>query len=155
MTLRTDSGKESPQGARTMISRMSHATIYVSDQQRALEFYRDKLGFKVCQDVTMEGGFRWLTVAPPDQTDFEVVLMEPKAGMMFDEETASKIRSLVEAGKLGGGVFNTPNCQATYEELSRRGVEFLSPPAERPYGIEALFRDDSGNWFSLTQHPDD
>jgi predicted enzyme related to lactoylglutathione lyase len=138
-----------------MISRMSHATIYVSDQQKALEFYRDKLGFKVCQDVTMDGGFRWLTVAPPDQGDFEVILMEPRVGMMFDEDTAAQIRSLLENGKLGGGVFNTPNCQATYEELSSRGVEFLAPPAERPYGIEALFKDNSGNWFSLTQHADD
>src|SRR5215467_12689260 len=113
-----------------MISRMSHATIYVSNQQKALEFYRDKLGFKVCQDVTMDGGFRWLTVSPPDQSEFEVILMEPTPGMMFDEETATQIRSLVENGKLGGGVFNTPNCQATYEELRSRGVEFMSPPTE-------------------------
>jgi predicted enzyme related to lactoylglutathione lyase len=138
-----------------MISRMSHATIYVIDQDQALEFYRDKLGFRVTNDVTMEGGFRWLTVAPKDQSDFEIVLMEPKPGFMFEEEAANSLRSLIENGKLGAGVFNTPNCQATYEELSERGVEFLSPPAERPYGIEAIFRDNSGNWFSLTQHKED
>src|SRR5262245_32997721 len=122
-----------------MISKMSHATIYVMDQDQALEFYRDKLGFKVTNDVTMEGGFRWLTVAPKNQSGFEIILMEPKPGFMFEEEAANQLRSLIENGKLGAGVFNTPDCQATYEELSERGVEFLSPPAERPYGIEAIF----------------
>lgn len=138
-----------------MISRMSHATIYVIDQDQAIEFYRDKLGFKVTNDVSMDGGFRWVTVAPKDQSDFEIVLMGVQAGFMFGEDDATQLRSLIANGKLGAGVFNTPNCQATYEELSSRGVEFMSPPAERPYGIEALFKDNSGNWFSLTQHKDD
>lgn len=138
-----------------MISRMSHATVYVTDQNQALEFYRDKLGFKVTTDVTMDGGFRWLTVAPENQSDFEIILMEPKVGFMFEEEAVSQLRALISTGKLGTGVFNTPNCQAAYEELSAKGVEFLSPPAERPYGIEAVFKDNSGNWFSLTQHKDD
>jgi predicted enzyme related to lactoylglutathione lyase len=138
-----------------MISRMSHATVYVLDHNQAIEFYRDKLGFKVINDVTMDGGFRWVTVAPKDQSDFEIVLMEPKPGFMFEQEDADKLTSLITNGKLGAGVFNTPNCQATYEELSSRGVEFMSPPAERPYGIEALFKDNSGNWFSLTQHKED
>jgi catechol 2,3-dioxygenase-like lactoylglutathione lyase family enzyme len=138
-----------------MISRMSHATIYVPDQDKALEFYRDKLGFRVVTDATIDGGFRWLTVAPPDQSDFEIVLMEVKAGFMWDEATANQMRSLIENGKLGAGVFNTPDCRATYDELSARGVEFLSPPAERPYGIEAIFKDNCGNWFSLTQHAED
>ena len=133
-----------------MIEKMSHATVYVNNQQEALEFYRDKLGFDVRNDVTMEG-YRWLTVAPKDQPGFEIILMEPKAGFMYDEETASQIRSLIGKGIMGAGVFDTPNCQVTYEELKARGVEFLSPPAERPYGIEAVFKDNSGNWFSLTQ----
>ena len=81
--------------------------------------------------------------------------MEPKVGFMFEEEAVSQLRALISTGKLGAGVFNTPNCQAAYEELSAKGVEFLSPPAERPYGIEAVFKDNSGNWFSLTQHKDD
>jgi predicted enzyme related to lactoylglutathione lyase len=138
-----------------MISRMSHATIYVIDQDQAIEFYRDKLGFRIINDVSMEGGFRWVTVAPKDQSDFEIVLMGIQAGFMFGEDDANQLRSLITNGKLGAGVFNTPNCQATYEELSSRGVEFMSPPAERPYGIEALFKDNSGNWFSLTQHKKD
>ena len=138
-----------------MISRMSHATIYVTDQDQALEFYRDKLGFQVINDVAMDGGFRWVTVAPKNQSDFEIVLMDTKPGFMFEEEAANQLRALIANGKLGAGVFNTPNCQATYEELSAKGVEFLSPPAERPYGIEAIFKDNSGNWFSLTQHKED
>jgi catechol 2,3-dioxygenase-like lactoylglutathione lyase family enzyme len=138
-----------------MISRMSHATVYVTDQEQALQFYRDKLGFKVTTDVTMDGGFRWLTVAPAGQSDFEIVLMEPKPGFMFEQEAADQLRALITGGKLGAGVFSTPNCQATYEELSAKGVEFLSPPAKRPYGVEAIFKDNSGNWFSLTQHEGD
>jgi predicted enzyme related to lactoylglutathione lyase len=138
-----------------MISRMSHATIYVTDQDQAIEFYRDKLGFKVINDVSMDGGFRWVTVAPKDQSNFEIVLMGIQPGFMFGEDDVTQLKTLITNGKLGGGVFNTPNCQATYEELSSRGVEFMSPPAERPYGIEALFKDNSGNWFSLTQHKED
>jgi len=138
-----------------MISRMSHATVYVTDQDQALEFYRDKLGFKVTTDVTMDGGFRWLTVAPAGQSDFEIVLMEPKPGFMFEQEAADQLRALITGGKLGAGVFSTPDCQATYQELSAKGVEFLSPPAKRPYGVEAIFKDNSGNWFSLTQHEGD
>lgn len=134
-----------------MISRMSHATIYVTNQDEALEFYRDKLGFKVVTDATMDGGFRWLTLAPQEQPDFEIILMEPKPGFMFEEEAANQLRTLITSGKLGAGVFDTPNIQTTYEELSAKGVEFLSPPAERPYGIEAIFKDNSGNWFSLSQ----
>ncbi|HEX8141661.1 MAG TPA: VOC family protein [Pyrinomonadaceae bacterium] len=135
-----------------MIQKMSHATVYVTDQQKALEFYRDKLGFEVRTDARMEGGFRWLTVGPKSQPDFEIALMEPRAGHIFDEETAAQIRALVEKGALGAGVFDTDDCLATYEELKSKGVEFMSPPSERPYGIEALFKDNSGNWFSLTQH---
>jgi catechol 2,3-dioxygenase-like lactoylglutathione lyase family enzyme len=134
-----------------MIKKMSHATIYVADQQRALEFYRDKLGFEVRTDAKMDGGFRWLTVGPETQPGFELVLIEPKAGFIFNEETARLVRTVMEKGALGAGVFDTDDCRATYEELKSKGVEFLSPPAERPYGIEAVFKDNSGNWFSLTE----
>jgi len=137
-----------------MIEKMSHATIYVLNQDEALEFYRDKLGFEVRTDARMEG-FRWLTISPKDQPGFEIILMEPKAGMMFDEATAAQLRSMIEKGNLSAGVFDTPNCQVTYDELRAKGVEFLSPPAERPYGIEAVFKDNSGNWFSLTQRTGD
>ncbi|HKE56621.1 MAG TPA: VOC family protein [Pyrinomonadaceae bacterium] len=135
-----------------MISRMSHATIFVKNQNEALEFYRDKLGFKVHTDAMVGDDFRWLTICTNDQPDFEIILMEPKAGPLMDEETSAQLRALVAKGVLGAGVFDTDDCRGTYNELKARGVEFLSEPAERPYGIEAVFKDNSGNWFSLSEH---
>jgi predicted enzyme related to lactoylglutathione lyase len=134
-----------------MIKKLSHATIYVTNQEEAKKFYTEKLEFEVRTDVTMEG-FRWLTVGPKTQPDLEIVLMEPKAGFMFDEATVKNIRELIQKGAMGAGVFDTEDCKATYELLKSKGVEFLSPPQERPYGVEAIFKDNSGNWFSLTQH---
>jgi len=130
---------------------MSHATIFVTDQNDALEFYRDKLGFRVHTDAMVGPDFRWLTMCTNDQPDFEIVLMEPKPGMLMDEETSNTVRSLLAKGVLGAGVFNTDDCRATYEDLKAKGVQFSSEPTERPYGVEAVFRDNSGNWFSLTQ----
>ncbi len=134
-----------------MIERLSHATIYVLDQERASSFYRDKLGFEVRMDHKMEHGFRWLTVAPPGQKDFELVLMQPTEAFMGDAESLAAMRTLIEKGKMGAGVFFTSDCRKTYEELRQRGVEFVSPPQEKFYGVEAMFKDDSGNWFSLTE----
>ena len=134
-----------------MIRRMSHATILVNNQNEALEFYRDKLGFKVHTDAMVGDDFRWLTLSTNDDPDFEIVLMEVKPGMMMDEDTSKKLREIMAKGVLGAGVFNTDDCRATYEELKAKGVEFMQEPAERFYGVEALFRDNSGNWFSLTQ----
>jgi catechol 2,3-dioxygenase-like lactoylglutathione lyase family enzyme len=140
-----------------MIRKMSHACFYVLDQDRAKEFYTTKLGFEVRSDVSMGGefdgageGFRWLTVALPDQPDVEIILADCRMG--HDPETTEQIRALVAKGAMGTGVMTTDDCQKTYEELSARGVVFTQEPAHRPYGIEAVFRDDSGNWFSLTQH---
>jgi catechol 2,3-dioxygenase-like lactoylglutathione lyase family enzyme len=133
-----------------VISRLSHATTWVLDQDRAKAFYTEKLGFEVRTDATM-GDFRWLTVSPPGQTDFEVILMSIKTSPMLDEQAAASLRALVAAGRLGSGVYETDDIRKTYAELKARGVEFMQEPAERPYGTEALFRDDSGNWFSLCQ----
>ena len=134
-----------------MIQRMSHATVFVTNQNEALEFYRDKLGFRVHTDAMVGPDFRWLTMCTNDDPHFEIVLMEPKPGMLMDEETSNTIRGLLAKGVLGAGVFNTNDCRATYEEMKAKGVQFQSEPAERPYGVEAVFRDNSGNWFSLTQ----
>jgi catechol 2,3-dioxygenase-like lactoylglutathione lyase family enzyme len=136
-----------------MITRLSHYSIYVLDQDQAYDFYVNKLGFEVVTDATMDNGFRWLTVRPKDQKDTEIVLMPVKAGFMFDEQTAAQLRDLIQKGKLGSGVFETNDCRATYEELKAKGVEFTSEPKEQFYGIEALFKDNSGNWFSLSEHP--
>jgi catechol 2,3-dioxygenase-like lactoylglutathione lyase family enzyme len=132
-----------------MITKLSHATIYVKDQDAALEFYTKKLGFEKRMDATM-GDLRWLTVGPKGQ-ELEIVLMQPKTSPLMDAETVEKINALIEKGALGAGVWETDDCRKTYTELVARGVEFLAEPQERPYGIEALFRDDSGNWFSLTE----
>ena len=134
-----------------MIQRMSHATIFVNNQNEALEFYRDKLGFRVHTDAMIGEDFRWLTMCTNDEPDFEIILMEPKPGMLMDEETSNTVRAIMAKGVLGAGVFNTNDCQGTYDDLKAKGVQFLSPPTERPYGIEAVFKDNSGNWFSLTQ----
>jgi catechol 2,3-dioxygenase-like lactoylglutathione lyase family enzyme len=140
-----------------VIGRLSHTCFYVLDQDRAKEFYTEKLGFQLRNDVRMgeafEGageGFRWLTVSPPGQPDVEIILADPRMGN--DPETAEQIRALVAKGALGTGVMDTDDVQKTFEELSARGVVFTQEPATRPYGVEAIFRDDSGNWFSLTQH---
>lgn len=134
-----------------MIARLSHATFYVLDQDAALDFYTKQLGFEVRTDAKMEG-FRWLTVGPKSQPDLEIVLMPIQPGFMMDEATCDMLRKLLAKGVLGGGVFNTNDCKKTHAELSAKGVEFLSSPEEKPYGIEAIFKDNSGNWFSLTQH---
>jgi catechol 2,3-dioxygenase-like lactoylglutathione lyase family enzyme len=135
-----------------MIKRMSHAMVWVTDQEAAQRFYTEKLGFEVRTDATMDNGFRWLTVGPKEQPDFELILSYAGPPML-DEETAATVRALIAKGALGSGVWETDDCRATFEELSARGVEFTQEPAERPYGVEAVFRDPFGNWFSLGQHP--
>lgn len=137
-----------------MIQKITHTTIYVLDQEKALKFYTETLGFEVRADFKMDGGFRWLTVAPKGQ-DIEIILMEPKPGPMLDEESAKQVRSLLEKGALGGGVFGTSDCQSTYAELKEKGVEFAYPPKDEFYGIETLMKDDSGTWFSLCQQKND
>ncbi len=135
-----------------MITRMSIAGVYVLDQDAAKAFYTDKLGFELRSDVPMgpdPDGMRWLTVSPPDQPDLEIVLAD--CAMGHDPETTQQLRALVAKGALGTGVLTTDDCQKTFEELSSRGVVFLQEPAQRPYGVEAVLRDDSGNWWSLNQ----
>ena len=139
-----------------MITGLSHATVFVLDQDRAKDFYTDKLGFELRNDVTMgdesEGGgagFRWLTVGAKGRPDVEIILSDCSMGR--DPEAAEKLRSLVAGGSVGIGVMETDDCQRTFKELSAKGVTFLQEPAERPYGIEPVMRDDSGNLISLVQ----
>lgn len=134
-----------------MIARMSHVSVFVLDQDSAHDFYVNKLGFKVITDAPMGPGMRWLTVCPPDQEDFEITLMNIAEGMMFNKEAAEKMRDMVKKGTFGFGVFECNDIYATYEELKAKGVEFTKAPKKEFYGIEALFKDDSGNWFSLGQ----
>jgi catechol 2,3-dioxygenase-like lactoylglutathione lyase family enzyme len=140
-----------------VITKLSHCCYYVLDQDSAKEFYTTKLGFEVRTDLVMGDGFaetgghgmRWLTVSPPGQPDMEIVLADPAMG--HDAETTEQLRALIAKGALGAGVWETDDCHKAFRELSERGVVFLQEPADRPYGVEAVFRDDSGNWFSLTQ----
>jgi catechol 2,3-dioxygenase-like lactoylglutathione lyase family enzyme len=134
-----------------MITRLSHATLFVLDQDVAKDFYVNKLGFELRNDVAMEGGFRWLTIGAKAQPDVEIILMGVGAGPIMDEESAEQIRGLIAKGALGTGVLETDDCQRTYEELVAKGVEFKRPPEEQFYGIEALVKDPFGNWFSLVQ----
>ena len=136
-----------------MIQRQSHSTIYVIDQEEALGFYRDTLGFEVRTDLpmTQEGSVRWLTLSPKGQPDLEIVLMPVTPGPVFDAEAAEQMKELVRGGSIGIGVFETDDVRGDYERLSKQGVEFVSPPEEKFYGTEAIVKDNSGNWFSLTQ----
>ena len=134
-----------------MIQRLSHVSIYVLDQDEAYDFYVNKLGFEVRIDQKMDNGFRWLNVGPKGQPNLQIILMPTGPSPMMDQETSDALRTLVRKGVLGAGVFQTANCQQTYEELKAKGVEFAQPPTERFYGIEALMKDNSGNWFSMTQ----
>ena len=135
-----------------MITKMSHTSLFVTDQNKAFDFYVNKLGFRVNTDVTMENGFRWLTLNPPEQPDLEISILLPlHDGMHYDQETRNAFKTLLEKEALGAGVLYTPDCRATYEELKTKGVQFKGEPKEQFYGVEAILLDGCGNWFSMTQ----
>jgi uncharacterized glyoxalase superfamily protein PhnB len=133
--------------------RIATAQIWVHDQDAALDFYTRKLGMEVRSDVTLPemGNFRWLTVGPAGQPDISIVLMAIPGAPVMDAETAEQVRTLMAKGFAGTVFLTTDDCQASYEELTARGVEFNEPPEERPYGIDSGFRDPSGNSIRLTQ----
>jgi catechol 2,3-dioxygenase-like lactoylglutathione lyase family enzyme len=137
--------------------RIASSQMWVHDQDVALAFYTEKLGMEVRQDVTVPemGNFRWLTVGPPDQPEVAIVLMAIPGPPMVDEATHQQIRDLMGKGFAGTAFLVTDDCRKSYEELSRRGVEFSEPPEEYPYGIDSGFRDPSGNSFRLTQLNED
>jgi catechol 2,3-dioxygenase-like lactoylglutathione lyase family enzyme len=132
---------------------ISNAHLWVHDQDEALAFYTEKLGWEVRADVTAPelGDFRWLTVGPPEQPDIAVALMAVPGPPVFDADTADKIRELMAKGAAGALFLTTDDVRRTYEELKERGVEFTEEPHEQPYGIDSGFRDPSGNNFRLTQ----
>jgi uncharacterized glyoxalase superfamily protein PhnB len=133
--------------------RIATAQLWVHDQDEALAFYTEKLGFEVRTDVTLPemGNFRWLTVAPAGQPDVAIVLMAIPGTPVMDEATAGQVRTLMAKGFAGTVFLTTDDCQASYEDLKARGVEFVDAPEDRPYGIDSGFRDPSGNQFRLTQ----
>ena len=133
--------------------RLSTAQLWVHDQDEALAFYTRKLGWEVRMDATLPemGNFRWLTVGPPSQPDISVVLMAIPGPPVMDPPTAQQVRDLMSKGFAGAIFLTTEDCRAAARELKARGVEFTEEPEERPYGIDAAFRDPSGNTFRLTQ----
>ena len=132
---------------------LANAQLWVHDQDEALEFYTKKLGMEVHADVTLPemGDFRWLTVGPAGQPDVSIVLMAIPGPPMVDDATGEQIRELMAKGFAGTVFLTTDDCHKSYEELLQRGVEFVETPEDRPYGIDAGFRDPSGNSFRLTQ----
>src|SRR5919204_1585294 len=127
--------------------------LWVHDQDEALAFYTEKLGMEVRADATLPelGNFRWLTVGPAGQPDVAIALMAIPGPPMMDRDTANEVRNLMAKGFAGTIFLTTDDCQASYEELKGRGVEFVEEPEERPYGIDSSFRDPSGNNIRLTQ----
>ncbi len=132
-----------------MITNVSLVTLYVTDQDEAKKFYIDKLGFVERTDVTLGDGFRWVTVGHPSQPELDLTLMVP--GPPLDEDMADAVRRALAKGSMGGVGLQTDDCQKTYEELTAKGVDFVQTPAERPYGVEAILRDNSGNWCVLVE----
>lgn len=133
--------------------RIANAQIWVHDQDEALAYWTSKVGMEVRTDVTIAemGNFRWLTVGPPSQPDVSIVLMAIPGPPVMDSETAAQLRTLMEKGFAGTVFLTTEDCRRSYEELKNRGVEFTEAPETRPYGIDAGFRDPSGNSVRLTQ----
>jgi uncharacterized glyoxalase superfamily protein PhnB len=127
--------------------------LWVHDQDEALAFYTQKLGFEVRADVTVPelGNFRWLTVGPAGQPEVSIVLMAIPGPPVMDSDTAEQVKALMAKGFAGTVFLTTDDCHASYEELRKRGVEFTEEPEERPYGIDSGFHDPSGNSFRLTQ----
>lgn len=132
-----------------MITNVSLTTVYCLDQDVAKDFYVDTLGFELRTDVTMGEGFRWVTVGHPSQPELEITLMKP--GPPLDANAANFIRGELEKGQMGGFGMRVDDCRKTFTELSAKGVTFLQEPSDRPYGVEAVMRDVSGNWLLLVE----
>ncbi|MBL7495699.1 VOC family protein [Frankia sp. CNm7] len=132
-----------------MITNVSLVTVYCLDQDKAKDFYVDVLGFVPRVDIAMGEGFRWVTIGHPSQPELEITLMVP--GPPLDPETADFYRRQLGKGQMGGLGLSVDDCRKTYEELSAKGVEFLQEPSDRPYGVEAVMRDNSGSWLVLVE----
>ena len=132
-----------------MITNIAIASVFVQDIDASRDFYVDVLGFQLKDDITLGEGYRWCTVNHPSQPELAVHLTVP--GPPFSPELVEAMNRAQADGGLNGLGMNVDDCQRTYEELSAKGVEFLQKPEERPYGVEALCRDNSGNWIVLVE----
>jgi len=136
-----------------MLEKLTYVNVWVHDQDEALAFYTEKLGMEIRDDVTVAemGNFRWLSVGYPGQPDVALALLPVPGPPVFDAETKAQLESLLAKGALGGLFFSADDVQATYEQLKSVGVEFSQEPTEQPYGIDAGFRDPSGNQMRMSQ----
>jgi catechol 2,3-dioxygenase-like lactoylglutathione lyase family enzyme len=132
-----------------MITNISIVSVFVKDVDESYAFYTETLGFQPKDDITLGEGYRWCTVVHPSQPELMVNLSVPGPPLAPDLVEAMK-RAQAEGGLPGLGL-TVDDCQRTYEELSAKGVEFLQKPEKRPYGVEALCRDNSGNWLVLVE----
>jgi catechol 2,3-dioxygenase-like lactoylglutathione lyase family enzyme len=123
--------------------------LYVRDQDEAVAFYVEKLGFRIHTDVR-NGDYRWLTVQHPDQPSFQLGLFKPGPPVL-DAGTAQALREVVAKGAMPPLVLTVDNCRATYEKLRARGVEFTQEPVERFGNVDAGFRDPSGNGWKMME----
>jgi catechol 2,3-dioxygenase-like lactoylglutathione lyase family enzyme len=135
-----------------MITNVSLVSVYCLDQDQARDFYVDVLGFEPRTDVTMNDGYRWVTVGHPSQPELELTLMTP--GPPLDDAAAEFVRQQLEKGQMGGVGLTVDDCRKTYQELAAKDVTFLQEPTDRPYGVEAVMRDNSGNWLVLVESKD-
>jgi catechol 2,3-dioxygenase-like lactoylglutathione lyase family enzyme len=131
-----------------VITNVSLVTVYVTDIDEAKAFYTDKLGFKLKEDISLPD-FRWCTVYQADHPELELTLMVP--GPPLDEESADWMRRIMAKGSLHGFGIATDDCRKTFDELVAKGVEYIQEPSDRPYGVEAVLRDNSGNWLVLVE----
>ena len=138
-----------------MLKQLTHVGVWVHDQDKALAFYTEKLGMEVRDDTTVPemGNFRWIAVGLPEQPDVSITLLAVPGPPVFDEETRRKVLEVVAKGAGGGLFFSTDDLRATHEEFQRRGVGVNQEPTEQPYGVDAGYRDASGNHFRVTEPP--
>lgn len=132
-----------------MIKNVSLITVWVTDQDEAKRFYIDTLGFMEHTDITLGDGYRWLSVVHRDHPELQLTLMEPSSPL--DEESAAMMRTMLQKGALPGVGLATDDCRETFGQLSAKGVTFTQEPTDRPYGVEAVMRDNSGNWLVLVE----
>jgi catechol 2,3-dioxygenase-like lactoylglutathione lyase family enzyme len=132
-----------------MITNVSLATVWVNDQDESKAFYIDVLGFQESADITMGDGYRWVAVRHPDHPELQLTLMKP--GPPLDADSALAFQRMLDKGAMPGLGMSVDDCRKTYEELNSKGVTFIQEPADRPYGVEAVMRDNSGNWLVLVE----
>jgi catechol 2,3-dioxygenase-like lactoylglutathione lyase family enzyme len=137
-----------------MLKQLTYVQIWVHDQDEAIAFYTDKLGLELREDVTVPemGNFRWVAVGAPGQ-DVAITLLEVPGPPVFDDQTRQKVLEVLAKGAAGGLFFRTDDIQATFDELKSRGVEVTQEPTQQPYGVDAGFRDVSGNQFRVSGPP--